>query len=90
MMPLAGLCALVAVAGCDGQQVQDMDPQMDACQAPTYQGLVGRPESALAGVLFAVPVRVIRPGEAVTQDFSQSRVNISIDAAGRIAGVACG
>jgi len=88
--PLAALCMLAGLAACNDPAIRDIDAQMEACQAPTYQGLVGRPESALAGVLFAVPVRVIRPGDMVTADFSQTRINITLDGAGRIVGVACG
>jgi hypothetical protein len=34
--------------------------------------------------------RLIRPGDAVTEDFSPTRLNIDLDAAGRILRAWCG
>jgi peptidase inhibitor I78 family protein len=35
-------------------------------------------------------VRVIRPGQMVTMEFNERRLNIEVDAAGRVIRVRCG
>jgi len=35
-------------------------------------------------------VRIIKPGDQVTMDFSEARLNIDVDAAGVITGLRCG
>jgi hypothetical protein len=65
-------------------------PPPDACGAAALQGLLGQPASVLQTLRFAAPVRVIRPGMAVTMDYSAERLNIEIDAAEIIARVTCG
>ena len=87
-MPLAVLALALALAGCV-EPVPDLPPA-DACGAPGLQGLVGQPRSVLATMKFAGPVRVIEPGMAVTMDYSPNRLNIELDAAGRITRVTCG
>lgn len=66
-----------------------VDPGADACGAAQLQDLVGQPESALDGMRFDAPVRIIRPGMAVTMDYRPDRLNIEIDARNRIARVHC-
>jgi hypothetical protein len=53
---------------------------------------VGQPASAVEGVTFEspIPVRVIRPGDAVTEEFNQQRLNFRIGVDGRVAAVDCG
>lgn len=85
--PILLWLALAACAAPAGEDPMDRD----ACGASGLQRLVGETEAALAAV--ALPdgaVRVIRPGMAVTLDYSLSRLNIEIDEAGRIARVFCG
>lgn len=60
------------------------------CGAEALQGLVGRPAAVLQTMKFAGPVRIIRPGEPVTADYSAVRLNFEIDAAEVIARVVCG
>lgn len=62
---------------------------VDACGASELQDMVGAPKSILAAMKFAVPVRVIEPGMAVTADFSANRLNFEIDADGTIARIGC-
>jgi hypothetical protein len=67
------------------------DPAMaDTCNMAQYTALVGKPVTD-AGVPAAGPsVRVIKPGDQVTMDFSEARLNIDVDAAGVITGMRCG
>jgi len=39
---------------------------------------------------FPAPMRVIRPGMAVTLDYSEERLNITVDKKNRISDVYCG
>jgi Peptidase inhibitor I78 family len=62
----------------------------DTCNAAQYGGLVGQDATALERVLLMGPVRVIRPGMAVTMDYSATRINFAIDDANRISAITCG
>lgn len=66
------------------------EPAADACGASGLQRLVGQPASTLDTMRFAQPIRVIRPGEMVTMDFSAGRLNFAVDDAERISRVYCG
>lgn len=66
------------------------DGLADACGATGLQGLVGQPEGVLETMRFSQTLRVIRPGIAVTMDYSPFRLNILTDAAGRIERIFCG
>ena len=61
-----------------------------SCGATGLQGLIGKPESALDGMRFAGPVRVIKPGMAVTMDYSPARLNVVLDETGKISRISCG
>ncbi len=82
------ILAAAAVAGCVEPKV---DVTEESCGAERLQYLVGQDEGALAAMTFeAGAVRVIRPGQAVTMDFSPSRLNLELDGSGRIQRVYCG
>ncbi len=61
-----------------------------ACGAPALQGLVGQDAAVLRAMTFAVQVRIIRPGDMVTEDYSEQRLNIEVDANEKISRVYCG
>ncbi|WP_284164924.1 I78 family peptidase inhibitor [Frigidibacter sp. SD6-1] len=61
-----------------------------SCGADGLQHLVGQPESALAAMTFPAGTRFLKPGMAVTMDFSATRLNIAIDGDGLIRAVECG
>jgi hypothetical protein len=65
-------------------------PGVDACGAAELQDMVGKPRRVLETIRFAVPVRIIEPGQPVTADFSESRLNILLDEAGIITEIRCG
>lgn len=65
-------------------------PPDDACGAAALQGLIGQPASVLAAMTFGPATRVLRPGMAVTMDYSPERLNIELDAAETIIRVSCG
>ncbi|MBS3981521.1 MAG: hypothetical protein KGZ77_17250 [Rhodobacteraceae bacterium] len=54
------------------------------------QQLVGRDDAVLAAMTFPQGTRLIYPGTAVTEDYRPDRLNIDLDATGRITGLWCG
>jgi len=87
LVPFA-LCACSAVPAspvaapqsCDAQAVQSLIGKLFAAELQAHA-------QQLSG---ARSVRVIRPGQAVTMDYSGSRLNIELDASGRVVRVHCG
>ena len=87
---------VLALAGC----VPEKDPRflgppipapgVDACGAAELQDMVGEDRRILQTIRFAVPVRIIEPGQAVTQDYSPARLNIYVGAGGVIESISCG
>ena len=65
-------------------------PPEDSCGAPDLQFLRGQPETVLQTMKFGVPVRIIRPGMAVTMDYNPTRLNTEIDETGEIFRISCG
>ena len=85
-------CAALLLAGCVPADPAPSEPAAldGTCGAPGLQSLVGRPAAVLQTLRLAGPVRIIRPGQAVTKDYSPARLNIAIDADEVIVRVACG
>lgn len=78
------LCALITTA------CAQPEPPAADCGAAALQSLLGQPASVLQTMRFGTATRIIRPGTAVTMDFSPSRLNIQIDEAETITRVTCG
>lgn len=88
---LAGLlAACVPVEGPVDGGYGDPVGGVNQCGALDLQFLVGSPASVLDTMRFNKPVRVIRPGMAVTMDYLPDRLNIELDRTGRISRVSCG
>lgn len=98
-LPLALPLALV-LAGCvtieapqvapgPGKPVRPLPPA-GICDAPQMQGLVGQPAMILSSMSLRNPVRIIKPGMAVTMDYAPERMNIQIGENGLIESVTCG
>ena len=65
------------------------------CNAEGLQDLVGRPATAELGAdaqqrSHSRTVRWIRPGDAVTMDFREDRLNINLDAQAQVERFNCG
>ena len=90
MKQLAALVSLAAIACTtvpDGPAVR--------CNADRLGGLAGREASSALGAEAlrrsgARTLRWIRPGDAVTMDYREDRLNIHVDARGRVERFACG
>ncbi|QEE34316.1 hypothetical protein FTO60_00520 [Octadecabacter sp. SW4] len=91
---------LMALAACeaavlDGRDQRIIQPQMpiigdDTCGAAPHAALIGQDATALERVLIMRAVRVIRPGMAVTMDYSAARINFDISESQRIERIWCG
>ncbi len=94
MWRLLPLLALIACApqGPQAPQTPLPPPGADpgACGAGELGRRIGQPASVLAGMTFPAGTRFIRPGDAITEDYSPTRTNIDIDARGIITRVWCG
>ncbi len=86
------LIALLLLAACvpQTQQTETPLPPLSTCGAADLQNLVGQPASVLQTMRFGQQVRIIRPGMAVTTDYSETRLNIDIDTNEMISRVFCG
>jgi hypothetical protein len=51
---------------------------------------VGQDVSMIFATTFTAPIRVIRPGDAVMEDFNPARINFVLDANERVTQVYCG
>jgi hypothetical protein len=84
------ILALMLLAGCAAEQAP-LPPQLeDTCGAARFADLIGQDATALEKVLVLGPVRVIRPGDAVTMDFQPIRINFMINEHETIRTIDCG
>lgn len=95
MKPLYWIIAFGLLASCtsrfDDPAISPLSVSTaDACHASSYEYLTGRDATALERVYILGPVRVIRPGDAVTRDLRPARLNFQTGDDGRIARVFCG
>ncbi|MEC7760407.1 MAG: I78 family peptidase inhibitor [Pseudomonadota bacterium] len=79
-----------ALVACEQGAVVTHDPtgQLGVCPAPAFQDFVGQP---YANTLFEWPdLRIIRPGDRVTRDYLQNRLNVDLDENEVITRIWCG
>lgn len=89
------LLALALSACATPEQAPPPAAPEDACGASRVRDLIGqaRSDALVAEVARrsgAARVRWIRPGDVVTMDYSAERLNVNLDAQGRIARLTCG
>lgn len=61
-----------------------------SCGVGPDRNLVGQSVDVLAAMTFPGPVRVIRPGMLIAQDYNTKRLNLDVDSKGIIIRVWCG
>ncbi len=76
------------LAGCFGRDIVVEPSEPVDCGAAALQSLVGQPLAMLPGT--ATHVRVLHPGDAATMDYSESRLNVTVDKADKITALTCG
>lgn len=89
ILALAGLagCAAGGSGGTPAPR-QVADPAL--CGADRMAHLTGGPATALPGDEVDGPLRLIRPGDMVTEDFNPARLNVTLDAQDHITSLTCG
>lgn len=90
MAVLAGCAMRDMEPGNPGAASEPHDPLPQDCGAARLAGWVGQPVAAVDEQYLPVTVRVLAPGDPVTEDFSAARLNILLDGAGRITEFRCG
>ena len=84
---------LMVLSGCAaGVPVAPTDPAggLESCGGTPVALLTGQPVSALPLTGGWGTLRVIRPGDSVTEEFSLQRLNVYLDANDRIHHLSCG
>ena len=92
-LDLQNLADLQAIAPADGTAA--VPPPAPTCDASQVQGLVGKAadEATVEQARIdagATRARVLKPGQAVTMDFRQDRINVHLDAGNTITRLDCG
>ena len=95
LRPLLLLPVLLALAACASRPATDAVASGGTCNAEPAQSHVGKPATdANVEAAFmasgAKTTRSIKPGQAVTMDYREDRVNIHQDASGNIERISCG
>ncbi|MBM3616049.1 MAG: hypothetical protein FJX28_11625 [Alphaproteobacteria bacterium] len=67
-----------------------LPPQPDACGLAALDGLRGEPMERLADFRLIGPLRVLWPGQEITNDIVPTRLNAEVDVTGRIMRLRCG
>lgn len=88
--PLALALFVSIPAGCETSREVVSLGGPDACGAGSLQDLVGQDAAVLQTMKFEGPLRIIRPGQAVTMDYNPERLNIDLVGADVISIVRCG
>lgn len=95
---LFSVLAFVALAACAQQQPPQPPappPSSSACNATPAQFAVGQAGTAELGdramrAAGAQRYRFLRPGQVVTLEFDSGRLNLDLDAGGKVIRVRCG
>ncbi len=89
---LRGLVAFALVSGCIGAGGPAVSPGglLAKCGADGLLDLIGQPVSGFAAPAAAQTVRILRPGDPVTEDYSETRLNVILDDKDHISALSCG
>lgn len=96
ILPIAMAASLTLISCRDDRPVPLPGPPHNrVCNAAGVQNLVGRPmnsgnRAVARRVSGASVVRILRPGQAVTMEFRQDRLNLDVNGRGIITGARCG
>lgn len=93
-IPVVATLVFAGLAACTAEAPPAPAPQppvatLVPCGGDSLVPLIGQPVAALPPGL-PPGTRVIRPGDAVTEDYSESRLNVDLDAGDRIVRLWCG
>lgn len=101
-MRLAALIAVLSLAACvetaptlppidaGNPAPNPVPPAADTCGAAGLQVLKGQSVALFESQARSGPSRVLRPGQPMTMDYNEARVNVEVDNQGRITRAFCG
>ena len=93
-LALTALCLMLAACQTSAPDARYLGPpdqiDLSRCGGGPILDLMGQNVSALPASGGWATLRVIGPGMAVTEDYSETRLNVEIDGEDRIIGVTCG
>ena len=90
-LALPALCLLLAACQPIPQEAPHPgSPGLAACGGNHVLALIGQNVTTLSATGDWQALRVIGPDTAVTEDYSEARLNVEIDGQGRITGAWCG
>lgn len=84
---LLGLALAGASAGGAGAMSR---PPKSTCDTEAHAGLIGQTWTEALMPERKDPVRVLHPDSMMTMDYRQERLNIQVDADGKVSGLRCG
>jgi hypothetical protein len=97
LMMMTSACMTPAPAGAEGEEPVPVHGETPGyrCDASGAQSLVGQQATQDLGaralrLTGARTIRWIRPGDAVTMDYREDRLNIHLDGRGRVERLTCG
>ena len=95
LRPLFMFIAVLSLASCASQPATDTVASGGTCNAEPAQSHVGKPATdanvqAAFKASGAKTLRALTPGQAMTMDYREDRVNIVQDASGNIERISCG
>ena len=67
-----------------------LPPQPDSCGLAGLPDLTGQPMAHLADFRLQGPLRVLWPGQEITNEIDPARLNAVVDVSGRIQRLMCG
>ena len=79
------LTATLGLAAC----VEEPAAPNDDCGASGLSSLIGQDRTALDGMKFKGPVRVLEPGSVMTMDYRSDRLNVELNDGGKIIRLYC-
>ena len=84
------ILALIALTACTEVAPNPPTTGEQTCGADPDSALIGQSADVLAAMIFPAPMRIIKPGMAITMDYNPDRLNIDIDKHNKISRVWCG
>lgn len=98
MRLIAALFLLTALTGCIrtgpelrmGPVHEMIQPQPDQCGLAELPDLSGAPMARLADFRLSGPLRVLWPGQEITNEVQANRINAEVDVTGHILSLFCG
>ena len=88
MLRIIAVVSVVGLAACVPAAMPVTPPAM--CDTVALAAFVGAPLASLQAAGLPPGTRIIRPGDAITEDYSESRLNVDLDARDNITRLWCG